>query len=440
MIIGIDKSGQNLGSSKKLFDYLDKENNGKKEEEKDLLFDQERGDISTKEATETIDKNIAKLGKEDHKFFSLHISPSADEIKTIGGDAEKMKGYVREVMDEYAKNFNKGLTGKDLVYFAKVERTRGFKNKDIEVKEGVSSKGTTKSGDQLHVHIVVSRKDKTNKIKLSIVGPSKGDKKFFVPGIDEPINKGFDRNKFFTKAEELFDKKFSYVRSPEDSYEYRRLQKHHPEEFKKKFEKNPAPKAQTKNFTDFPEFSKRNFAETHLNNVFKKAETPKEIDNYLAQRGIILKPDGVEIKGNIIPFRELILDKSSVDGINKYFDRANEKELTVSPVARFRKPTQTQRNQIEVKHVKNEFTKREYTEIHVNKILTNGQLKRQADSYLNEKGIKLTPAGAKVNGVTTPYKDLSFTKEAGEFLQAYYLTKKLGRNIEGKDEEKDKER
>lgn len=437
MIVGIDSSKKNLGSSQKLFEYLDKENNGKIDAEKDLLFDQSRDDISPEEATKAIDSNVAKLGKKEEKYFSLHISPSSEEIKAIGGDTDKMKDFVRSTMDEYAKNFNKGLDGKDLVYFAKVERTREFKNSDLEVQSGIQKQKVKKQGDQLHVHVVVSRKDQSNTIRLSPKDNSKGGTNFQVPTVGKTISRGFDRNKFFNKVEELFDKKFDYVRAPEESFEYRRLQQHHPKEFKERF--GAEGKNVIRQDLNHP-YYKREFVETHISEAVKKNSEKDTVDSYLSQRGISVNKKGVDLNGQQIPFSKLILSKDTLGKIEKiYFKGANEKS-NQSPLTKYRKPTQAQKNQIEVHHVKNEFSKTEYTEIHVNKILTKGQLKRQADTYLKEKGIILTPKGAKVNGTTTDYGSFNFTKEAGELLQAFYLTKKLGRNLEGKDEDKDQER
>ncbi|PZU20151.1 MAG: hypothetical protein DI589_18845 [Shinella sp.] len=335
MIVDFDNSKKNLGSSKKMFEYLNKENKGKFDDEKDLLFNQFRDDITPEEATETIDKNVAKLSKNEEKYFSFHISPSASEIKQIDGDTQKMKDFVRNVMDEYAKNFNKGLTAKDLVYFAKIERTREFKNKDIEVQNGFSAVGQKKTGDQLHVHVVVSRKDVTNTKKLSPKDNAKGGSNFHVPGKEKTISRGFDRNKFFNKVESLFDSTFNYHRTPEESYEFRRLQKHHPEEFSQKFSQ-------------------------------KKTFNP---------------------------------------GIS---------------------------------NLSTEFNKREYTERHINRILTKGQSKNKADQYFKERGISIDKKGINLNGSSISFDHINFTKEAGEMLKAFYLTKQLGKNIEGKDEEKEK--
>jgi hypothetical protein len=52
------------------------------------------------------------------------ISPSKEELNHIGNNSENIKEYTRALMEAYAKNFNKGLEGKDIMYFGKVEHTR----------------------------------------------------------------------------------------------------------------------------------------------------------------------------------------------------------------------------------------------------------------------------------------------------------------------------
>ena len=84
-------------------------------------------------------------------------------------------------MEEYAANFNglnkaKKVQAKDLAYFAKIEFNRYYKGQDIEVKEKRAKVDDKKPGNNMHVHLIVSRKDKTNKIKLS---PQANNKKLF---------------------------------------------------------------------------------------------------------------------------------------------------------------------------------------------------------------------------------------------------------------------
>src|SRR5690606_42076329 len=63
---------------------------------------------------------------------------------------------------------------KDLLWFGKVENYRYYSHNDSAVKNGQKRKGERKEGRQMHVQIIVSRKDITNKIKLS---PQNTDRK-----------------------------------------------------------------------------------------------------------------------------------------------------------------------------------------------------------------------------------------------------------------------
>lgn len=120
-----------------------------------------------------------------------------------------LREYTSEVMDIYAKQFDrevngKKITGKDLVYVGKIEEQREYKNEDKQVKENkatlmkiwstkdegekraLESKlhktpsgdiiraGLNKEGLQSHVHIVVSRYDKDKSTKMSPLSNSRG--------------------------------------------------------------------------------------------------------------------------------------------------------------------------------------------------------------------------------------------------------------------------
>jgi hypothetical protein len=79
-------------------------------------------------------------------------------------------------MEAYVKNFKRnGVNGnQDLVYFGKVEYNRYYTYKDLEVRKGLAKKGDIKPGAQMHVQVIVSRKDASNSIKLSPLNNSKG--------------------------------------------------------------------------------------------------------------------------------------------------------------------------------------------------------------------------------------------------------------------------
>jgi len=65
----------------------------------------------------------------------------------------------------------------------------------------------------MHCHLIVSRKDQSNKKKLSPLTNHKNTKKGSIKG-------GFDRTNLFRQAEQGFDKLFNYNRPITESFEY----------------------------------------------------------------------------------------------------------------------------------------------------------------------------------------------------------------------------
>src|SRR5690606_6821264 len=85
------------------------------------------------------------------------------------GVKKQLKAYATSVMDEYARNFKRsGIeSNKDLLWFGKLENHRYYSHKDPEVKQGHRKRGERKDGEQMHLQVIVSRKDITNTVKLS---------------------------------------------------------------------------------------------------------------------------------------------------------------------------------------------------------------------------------------------------------------------------------
>lgn len=190
----------NSGSCTALVNYLSKEDKDKGLE-RELYFNHNKDQISSIEVTRSIDNNSPNIEKDEAKFYSLVIAPEPDEMQHLKNDPNRLKEYVRDTMDIYAQNFNKkdgsskNLSGNDLVYYAKMEHNRYYKGTDEEVKKGHAKQGDTLPGDNTHVHIIVSRKDKTKEVKLSPLVNSK---------------KLFSRENFKTKCCDHFDKKYKY--------------------------------------------------------------------------------------------------------------------------------------------------------------------------------------------------------------------------------------
>jgi hypothetical protein len=206
-------SDSQRGSSQGLVEYLEKEDKkqeAKGQKIKEYFFNHSRDVVPGSEVQKAIDNNIRKLGKADYKYYTFVISPSKEELKHIENNPEKIKEYTRALMDAYAKNFNKGIEGEDLMYFGKVEHSR----QDRQTKED-------KGEGNMHVHIIVSRRDQHQWHKISPYNNAKEEY--------ETRNKiksgGFNRNAFREASEKVFDNKFEYKRDLSESFKYQNTMK-----------------------------------------------------------------------------------------------------------------------------------------------------------------------------------------------------------------------
>ena len=196
---------KNNGSCKALVEYLEHEDREILMEGREInhFFSLTSNNISSEEVEKMIDNNKAKLCKDDDKFFSIVVSPSEKEIQTMGkSKAEQIENFREfikdEVMQRYAENFNKNLNNSDIMFYAKIHEDR-------------SKKSTEKD---LHCHIIVSRKTIDNKLKISPLTNHKNTTKGSIKG-------GFNRKDFQNNVEKAFDKKFSYKRDFEETFEYK---------------------------------------------------------------------------------------------------------------------------------------------------------------------------------------------------------------------------
>lgn len=195
----------NAGSSSRLARYLEHEDYERMEKGiyTEGFFNLTEEDLYKSQVVKDIDKNIGQLMKTDAKFYAVHISPSAKELQVMGTteqqQAEAMRRYVREVfIPEYAKNFNKGLSAEDIKFYGKIHFDRD-RSENTE--------------NNMHCHIIVSRKDQANKIKLSPLTNHRDTKKGIIKG-------GFDRANLFQQVEQGFDIQFNYNRPLSESFEY----------------------------------------------------------------------------------------------------------------------------------------------------------------------------------------------------------------------------
>lgn len=210
-------SGSNTGSCGQLVEYLEKENNLKAEHKAELWFNQGRDDLRPHEVRQGIDANTAKLKQSEAKFYLVNISPSQKELAHIGNDPQKLKDYARSVMTEYAANFQKGLGPDDVKWYGKVEYNRGYKWTDLEVKHGLEQRGDAKPGHQMHVQIIVSRKDSHNQRLLSPMTNHRGQGKSETHG--QKFGQ-FNRVEFKERSESAFDYQMGYRRELEESFRY----------------------------------------------------------------------------------------------------------------------------------------------------------------------------------------------------------------------------
>ena len=147
----------NTGSCVAVTNYLQHEDLERMQKGEEVLpfFNQFRDYVSAREVTFKIDNNKAKLSRTDAKFYVITVSPSEKELRCMGRTpqecAEALRRYIRQdVMRNYAEGFGKGLKSDDVEYYAKIHF-----NRDGE------------SDSDMHAHIIVSRKDRSNTRKLS---------------------------------------------------------------------------------------------------------------------------------------------------------------------------------------------------------------------------------------------------------------------------------
>ena len=276
--ITAQKMGGNYSQSSADFvGYLEKENEGLEQRDMEHFFNQFGDEISAEEVVKEIDGNTAKLKKKEPKFYSITVSPSKYELRKLQNNSQDLKTYTRELMKDYVSSFNREINGRpisidDIKYYAKIEHQRTFKGTDFQIKENqrYASKilqlkteirnikdgraegninkmkkeiaklerqaphqqngkrivqGMPKDGNQSHIHIIVSRKDASNSVSLS---PGSKHKASEVKMHGKNVKRGFDRDKFYEKAEKTFDSTFGYKRNYAETYRA-----------KKTFVKNP---------------------------------------------------------------------------------------------------------------------------------------------------------------------------------------------------------
>jgi hypothetical protein len=231
MVAKIPSSGSGLsqrsGSCAGLVAYLEKEAQGQ-------WFSLDREEVPVAEVVATLDHNKRNLNRDADKYYQVILAPSQAELRHIGGDPEKLRAYTRAAMEQYAVNFGKGIEGRDLVYFAKVEHERTTGPQDRAVQVGDVARGQAKEGPQTHVHIIVSRTenlaryterkksgelDRKNPYHLSPLTNHKHTQRGVVQG-------GFERRQFSERVEQTFDQIFAYERPLTETFRYAHTMQH----------------------------------------------------------------------------------------------------------------------------------------------------------------------------------------------------------------------
>src|ERR1035437_68594 len=199
------KQYSNKGSAARLKNYLI--SNPDKLDKDDLFFDGEKRNISGEEMQMKIDNNVKGLGKDDHKFFSMSVNPSHDELAWISNDKEKFKVYIQQTMKNYAKSFRKdGISEKDLVWGAILHEKRFYSKKEVYVwnkkNEGQQlpfKEGDMKPGNQMHAHIIVSARNKGMTKTLNVLtAKNKISRNFALKGFQKANQDSF-QNMFYFK-------------------------------------------------------------------------------------------------------------------------------------------------------------------------------------------------------------------------------------------------
>ena len=206
--------------------------------------------------------------KRNPSSIPLTLNPSKSELKAINNDPALLRLYVREAMKDYAASFYRETPVKvdSIKYYAKIEHERSFKGFDRQIKENqvykaqiaklendmrkvergelrgspkkmlkqierlkaevphridgqMVKQGMKKPGLQTHVHILVSRKDVSNRFSLS-PGSKYMESESTLNG--KKVMRGFKRDEFFEKAEKTFDRLFAYDRNYVQTYAARK--------------------------------------------------------------------------------------------------------------------------------------------------------------------------------------------------------------------------
>ncbi len=176
-------------------------------------FDMDGHLVTGAEVMDKIGRMTAHLGKDDAKFYCTMINPSDDEAMAMGATIPEQitngQPYVFDVMDAYARNFNREQIKDrhDLVAFAipHIYKSEGKQQIHWHVIQARLSRGfKVETGDGNY---------RTKHLKLSPLTNHRNTEKGSVRG-------GFDRMVLIRECERLFDQRYNYQRRVEQSFDY----------------------------------------------------------------------------------------------------------------------------------------------------------------------------------------------------------------------------
>ena len=212
--LAVNTKTNNASGCRLSVNYLEKENKEKSILEKEPFFNDTTNFATGKEVELKIDEHKKGLKNTDSKYYEVAINLSKEELK--GKSDKDLREYIKK---EFPKSYTGAINGKEidekqLTWYAKLERGRKYDGRDKEVLSGKARSGQEKEGDQRHFHILIARKTKDEKHKISPLSNHRDTQKGVVKG-------GFERVKFFENVEKSFDKHFKHERSQEQSFQYR---------------------------------------------------------------------------------------------------------------------------------------------------------------------------------------------------------------------------
>ena len=160
----------NQGSAAQALNYLTHEARANGQPAR--FFDDQHAGLEREMVLTALDNNVKGLRATEAKFYSLVLSPSAQELAHLGGgDEQKLRAYTREVMAAYAVGFRLkggGAVGKeDLVWGAIIHHQRAHRGTDTAVQQGPAKSGQARPGLQTHIHVVVSARDRAQRVTLN---------------------------------------------------------------------------------------------------------------------------------------------------------------------------------------------------------------------------------------------------------------------------------